>query len=330
MAENIEQKEFSTYGLMLRGLAMGLAEVIPGVSGGTIAFITGVYERLINVLSGISLGLIKTLFKSGIKPFWTAIDGNFLFKLLVGMFLGIGVGVFGVTYFLENSPTILWSFFFGLIAASVIYMMRQTNTKQALTWILFILSTVVAYWIVSTSPLSGSTDYFYVFLSGTIAVCALILPGISGSFILLILGMYTVIIPNLKMLLSEFSFSSFKLVFVFALGCLTGLIAFSKVLKYAFSNYRNATLSILSGLMLGSLIKIWPWRNPLSVIDKSTGKPVAIETYTQDVLNENFKLVSEMNVMPSAYFSDPMTMISIITMVLGFCLVIGGMVLQRK
>ena len=283
MAENTKEMNQSTLGLLWRGFAMGIAEVIPGVSGGTIAFITGIYERLINVISGISPSLFSILFKDGIKAFWLALDGSFLVKLLVGMIGGIGLGVFGVTYLLENAPTILWAFFFGLIAASVIYIMRQTNRRAVLTWVLFFVSACLAYWVVSTNPMTGSTDYYYVFLSGAIAICALILPGISGSFILLLLGMYTVIVPLVKSLLTDFSFASFKIVLVFALGCLTGLLAFSKILKYAFTHYKNSTLSILSGIMLGSLIKIWPWRNPTKVIDKATGDLIPISKYKEDI-----------------------------------------------
>jgi len=329
MAENIKKKDFGVAGLMLRGLAMGLAEVIPGVSGGTIAFITGIYERLINVISGLSPSLINVLFKEGFGSFWQKLDGNFLAQLLIGMAGGIVVGVFGVTYLLEQTPTVLWAFFFGLIAASVIYMLRQTNRSKILTWVLFVISTIAAYLIVSISPLNGSTAYIYVFLSGAIAICALILPGISGSFILLILGMYTVIVPQLKSLLTDFSMASFKLVFVFGLGCLTGLLTFSKVLKFTFENYRNATLSVLSGLMLGSLVKIWPWRNPITVVDKATGDQVPIAVYTKDLFNDQYKLISEQNVMPEQYFSDPMTSISLLSMVLGFGLVIGAMLYQR-
>lgn len=325
MEESIKEKQIGTIGLILRGMAMGVAEVIPGVSGGTIAFITGIYERLIRLISGISPRLITTLFKDGFGPFWKAFDGAFLVKLLTGMVLGILTGIFAVTYMLEHFPTIIWSFFFGLIAASVIYMIRQTDVRSVLTWMLFLLSAMAAYLIVSTAPLNGSQAYWYVFISGAIAICALILPGISGSFILLIMGMYTFIIPTLKGLIEDFTMDGFKLILVFAVGCLVGLLSFSKVLRYAFDHYRNTTLSILSGLMLGSLVKIWPWRNPLLVIDKTTGSTIPNEAYIQDMFNDQYKLISESNVWPGAYFSDPLTLFSVLAMILGFSLVLLAM-----
>lgn len=216
--------QHSNIGTFFKGVGMGIAEVIPGVSGGTIAFITGIYETLLNSIKSFGPSLITTFKADGISGVWSKINGTFLLFLLSGMFAGFGTGVFGITHLLENYPLLLWSFFFGLIFASSIYIGRQV---QKWTWkeiLLAVGSTIFAYYVTVAAPSQGSEALWYVFICGVIAISALILPGLSGSFMLLLLGMYTYILPQLKALL-KFSSEAFTVVSIFSLGCLVGLLA---------------------------------------------------------------------------------------------------------
>lgn len=276
---------------------MGMAEVIPGVSGGTIAFITGIYERLISSIKSIGLPLIGVAKKDGIAGLWKAVDGNFLLFLIGGMIGGIVVGVFGISYLLENYPPIVWAFFFGLILGSVFFIGRQIKGWSWKEIVALVVCTVVAYFLTTSLPAAGSTSYVYVFISGMIAISALILPGISGSFILLIMGMYTYIVQDtLKGVLSTFAADKIITMFVFGLGCLTGLMSISRILSWTFANYKNVTLAALTGFMLGSLNKIWPWRQATEWLRDSAGNIIMDEeTGLPD------KILMEDNISPSAY-----------------------------
>ncbi len=276
---------------------MGMAEVIPGVSGGTIAFITGIYERLINSIKSIGLPLIGVAKQDGIVGLWKAIDGNFLLFLIGGMIGGIVVGVFGISYLLENFPPIVWAFFFGLIMGSVFFIGRQIKGWSWKEILALLVCSVVAYLLTTSLPAAGSTSYVYVFISGMIAISALILPGISGSFILLIMGMYTYIVQDtLKGVLSTFATDKIITMMVFGLGCLTGLMSISRVLSWTFAHYKNVTLAALTGFMLGSLNKIWPWRQATEWLRDSTGQIIMDEeTGLPD------KTLMEDNVSPTAY-----------------------------
>lgn len=249
--------------LGLKGFAMGIAETIPGVSGGTIAFITGIYERLINCIKSFSPQLLTTFKNDGIAGLWKAIDGNFLVALGMGMFVGLVGGVVGVVHLLENYPPIIWAFFFGLIIASIVYIGRQVEHWKAGEIAGLVIAAALAFWITKMSPAQGNEALWYVFLSGAIAISALILPGISGSFILLIMGMYSFIIPTVRSVLSDFNTEGLTVMIAFAAGCAVGLFSFARVLSWTFKNYRSITLATLTGFMIGSLGKIWPWRNVL-------------------------------------------------------------------
>ena len=293
---------------VLKGMAMGIAEVIPGVSGGTIAFITGIYERLINAIKAFGPEAIKGLRSDGLKGLWQAIDGNFLLFLVGGMAVGVITGVFGVTYILEHYPPLIWAFFFGLIIASVVYMVRQISTWNPVNILALILAAALAFWITIAAPAQGSDALWFVFLSGAIAISAMILPGISGSFILLLMGMYTLIIPTVKNALKTFETQSLIVLVVFGLGCVLGLAVFSRILSWTFERYRNTTLAALTGFMIGSLNKIWPWRNVLSYRTNSSGESVPFK---------------EANVWPGAYEGDPLVIGAILCLILGFLLVFG-------
>ena len=245
----MKKKSTFNLGLILKGLAMGIAEIIPGVSGGTIAFITGIYEELLDTIKGVNFSLIRVLRKEGLAAFWKAINGNFLLLLIGGMFIGIVVGIFVIGYLLEHYQAPLWAFFFGLIIASAIYIGRQISKWDMTNIGIMVFGLIVAFCITLLSPAEGSTNYILVLLSGMIAICALILPGISGSFILLLLGMYTIIRSEAENALSNFDINSILIIGTFGIGCILGLALFSRFLSYTFKNFKNQTLALLTGFM---------------------------------------------------------------------------------
>lgn len=261
---------------ILKGLAMGIAEAIPGVSGGTIAFITGIYEQLLRAIGNI-LGpvVVGTLRRDGLSPAWRAADGSFLLQLGAGMVVGLGIAVFSITELLESYPPVVWAFFFGLIIASAVYIGKQIDRWNPLNVALLIAGATFAYFLTTINPMAGSDNPVFVFLAGAIAISALILPGISGSFILLLLGMYTVVFTAVRNLASGDA-AALATVAVFGLGCLVGLAVFSRVLTYTFKTFPNQTLAILTGFMLGSLNKLWPWRNVLTTRMNSKGEEVPL------------------------------------------------------
>ena len=254
--------------LTLKGMAMGAADVVPGVSGGTIAFIAGIYDELINSIKSINMHSLKLLFTGKIAAFWKAVNGNFLFALL----LGIAISVFSlaklITYLLLNEPVLVWSFFFGLVLASTWFVTKDIKGWNWKTLAGFVGGAVIAYYITVATPAETSTNLMFIFLCGAIAICAMILPGISGSFILVLLGKYFYVMEAVKTL-------DLVVLGVFAFGAALGITSFSRVLSYALKNFRNITLSVLSGFMLGSLNKVWPWKEVEKLV--SDGHEVMIE-----------------------------------------------------
>ena len=262
--------------LLLKGMAMGIAEAIPGVSGGTIAFITGIYERLLQAIGAI-LGtrVAGTFRREGFRPAWHAADGAFLLQLGLGMVVGLGIAVVAITSLLRDYPTVVWGFFFGLIISSAIYVGRQIKGWSAGTVTFLVVGAVVAYLLTTINPLGGSSSPLLVLLSGMIAISALILPGVSGSFILVLLGMYTVVFGAVRGLAAGED-GALLIVACFAVGCLAGLALFAKLLTWTFKTYPNRTFALLTGFMLGSLNKLWPWRIPLTTRLNSAGEEVAV------------------------------------------------------
>lgn len=254
--------------LTLKGMAMGAADVVPGVSGGTIAFIAGIYDELINSIKSINMHSLKLLFTGKIAAFWKAVNGNFLFALL----LGIAISVFSlaklITYLLLNEPVLVWSFFFGLVLASTWFVTKDIKGWNWKTVAGFVGGAMIAYYITVATPAETSTNLMFIFLCGAIAICAMILPGISGSFILVLLGKYFYVMEAVKTL-------DLVVLGVFAFGAALGITSFSRVLSYALKNFRNITLSVLSGFMLGSLNKVWPWKEVEKLV--SDGHEVMIE-----------------------------------------------------
>jgi putative membrane protein len=290
--------------LFLKGMAMGVAEVIPGVSGGTIAFITGIYEKLLHTIKVIlGPGWVRAYRRGGLRGAWEEINGMFLVFLLAGMASGVIAGVFGVTHLLERYPQLLWAFFFGLIVASAIYIGRQIPHWRAAEIAALIAGALIAFLITVASPAQGLEALWFIFISGAIAISALILPGISGSFILLLMGMYTVIIPTVKNALQTFETGSLIVLATFAAGCLVGMATFSRVLSWTFKHYHYPTLALLTGFMLGSLNKIWPWRNVIETRLNSRGEEVPF---------------IEKSVLPGTFDGEPMILGVIILAIVGF------------
>jgi putative membrane protein len=240
-------------GIFIRGAAMGAADVVPGVSGGTIAFITGIYGRLLDALKSLTPMSLGILYKQGLAAFWTAIDGKFLLTLLMGILCSVVTLAKIVSLSLERYPILVWSFFFGLVIASVIYLVRQIPKWHFKEVAALMAGTLIAVVITLVRPVELPSEWWMVLIAGSIAICAMILPGISGSFILLLMGMYKVIISALEEL-------DIVLLLSFAVGCLCGLLAFSHVLSALLKHYESVVFATLTGFLIGSLNLLWPWK----------------------------------------------------------------------
>lgn len=251
----------------LKGMAMGAADIVPGVSGGTIALLTGIYERLINGIKSVGIETIIKLKRQGVKAAWQQIDGNFLLALLLGIATSILIFARFIHYFLENHPIPTWAFFFGLVLASVIHVAQQVEKWNLTHCFLLLAGTVFVAAISMASANELTITPLILFLSGALAICAMILPGISGSFIMLLLGVYGHIIAAIKGL-------DLTVLSVFAAGCLVGIMLFSRILSWVLEHYRSAMLALLTGFMLGALIKVWPWKSVLSYRLNSKGETV--------------------------------------------------------
>lgn len=239
--------------LGLKGMAMGAADIIPGVSGGTIAFITGIYQELIFSIKSIDANLLKILFRQGIGAAWNHINGWFLATVFGGIIISVFSLARLLSWLLHHYPMLVWAFFFGLIVGSAIFVLKKITSWNILAFVMLALGTAIAFYITIASPASSSEALWFVFISGVIAICAMILPGISGSFILLLMGKYAFILQAVKTF-------NIPVLLSFALGCLIGIISFSNVISWLFKKYPNATMALLSGFMIGSLNKLWPWK----------------------------------------------------------------------
>ena len=284
--------------ITLKGMAMGAADVVPGVSGGTIAFISGIYEELITSINNINLSLIKMLRKDGIKAVWNKVNGNFLLALFVGIFISVLSLAKFLSWLLENEPILLWSFFFGLVVASI-FMVGKEITRWNMGSIAILLLGAALAFFITELPASDNVDSLpYLFLSGALAICAMILPGISGAFILVLLGSY-------KTILDAVHERDFKIIFTVGIGAIFGLLSFARLLKWMFNHYKNITLALLTGFILGSLNKIWPWKKVL-------------ETKT---FGDKTIVVDDMNVLPGAFEGDSKLMLALVLAILGFSLI---------
>jgi len=247
-------------GLVAKGFAMGASDVVPGVSGGTMAFILGIYEELINsIRSLINVQAVKLLLQFKIKEALAILPWKFLAAVGTGILLAI----FSLAKFLEwmliNHPALLWSFFFGLVLSSILTVSKRVSAWGATTIAATIIGTIAAYIIVGLVPVQTPEEAWFLFLSGAIAICAMILPGISGSFILVLLGKY-------QFVLSAVNQRDFVPLLIVAVGAAVGIVTFAQILGWLFKRYHDVTVAILIGLMLGSLRKIWPWKETVSYI----------------------------------------------------------------
>ncbi len=276
---------------------MGVAELVPGVSGGTIAFVAGIYEELIASINNVHPSLIGVWRKEGFKAFWQKLNGNFLIALFVGMLISIFSFSKLITWLLENKPIPLWSFFFGLVLASVVFVAKAIKKWGPVTILLLVFGAIVAYFVTTLPPSQNSDSLPYLFFSGALAVCAMILPGISGSFILVLLGSY-------KTVLDAVDDKNFKILITVTLGVIFGLLSFARLLKWMFDHYRSITLAILTGFILGSLNKIWPWKKVLET------KQIGSKTITLDE-----------NISPFLFEGDNQIIPAIIAAIVGFSLI---------
>jgi putative membrane protein len=284
-----------------KGMAMGAADVVPGVSGGTIAFISGIYEELLGSISNVNLKLFNTLKKEGLKAAWKQVNGNFLLSLFLGIFISVVTLAKAIKYLLENEPILLWSFFFGLVLASIIYVAKQITKWNFISVLLLLLSSFLAYYVTTLNPLvNENSSLLFLFLAGVIAICAMILPGISGAFILVLLGAY-------KTILTAVDDRDLKTIAIVGLGAIVGLLSFSKILKWLFSNYKNYTLAALTGFIIGSLNKIWPWKETLTWRTNSHGVKVPF---------------NQVSVSPFSFEVDPQIPFAVLLALIGFLLIL--------
>ena len=298
----MDRKRKDYFVIGLKGLAMGAADVVPGVSGGTIAFISGIYEELLGSISNVNMNLFKTLKSQGVKAACIQLNGSLLLALFTGIFVSIVSLAKIIKYLLENEPILVWSFFFGLVLASVIYIAKQITKWNLFAFVILILGAILAYYITTLNPLiSENSSTPFIFLAGAIAICAMILPGISGSFILVLLGAY-------KPVLNALNDRDITTISVFLAGAVVGLLSFSRVLKWLFKHYKNQTLAVLTGFIVGSLNKIWPWKETLTWRINSHGLSVPFQ---------------QQSVSPFSFGEDSQLAVAVILALVGFVLILG-------
>lgn len=283
---------------------MGAADVIPGVSGGTIAFITGIYEELINSIRRIDVEALQLLRQLNFREFWTKINGSFLLVVIGGIVTSLLSLAKLMNYLLVIYPIPVWSFFFGLILISAPLILREIKVWSISAVIAGSAGIAFAYWITIISPAQTPSNFFFIFFCGALAICAMILPGISGAFILLLLGKYEFMIKSLVEM-------NLAVIAVFVLGCIIGLLSFSRFLSWILTHYRFPTLALLSGFMLGSLNKVWPWKEVVSFRLNSEGEQVP---------------AFDQSIWPGQYFEktgqDPQVFQAILFVALGILIVV--------
>lgn len=290
--------------VFLRGIAMGAADIVPGVSGGTIAFITGIYFRLLEAINAIPVAVFRHLFRGQFRAFWNAVDGTFLVCLLAGILASIATLASAISYLLVAYPILIWSFFFGLIVASVWHVGRQVRHYQPTLLIPLLLAIAVAWWITTLSASEVSPSAMAFFGAGALAICAMILPGISGSFILVIIGMYAPVLEAIKSV-------DMGILLLFMAGCVVGLLSIARLITWAFHHFHDLVLALLTGFMIGALNKVWPWKETLSWRENSSGEKVPL---------------NEASIWPWTFSEqvgqDPEVLLAVVMAVAGFVLVL--------
>jgi len=314
----MQRNVFNYLVISLKGMAMGAADVVPGVSGGTIAFISGIYEELISSIDNINAGVFKTWKTSGFKAAWNSINGTFLLALFSGIAISILSLAKLIKWLLHNEPVLLWAFFFGLVLASILYIAKQIQHWNATAIICSIATSILSYGITLAEPFASPESPWYLLFCGFIAIIAMILPGVSGAFILLILGAYQTAIDTINNLrdglfqgdMALFKDALFNFILL-AVGAIAGLKVFSKALNWMFKHKKNTTLAILTGFMIGSLNKIWPWKKTMSYRINSEGIEVPL---------------LEESILPTNYAGDNQLLLALVFIVVGFLTIL---VLER-
>jgi putative membrane protein len=291
--------------IYLRGLAMGVADLIPGVSGGTIALVTGIYDRLIGAFAAMDLNALRLFLRGDWRGAWRAVDGSFLVSLLCGIATSVLSLASVLAHLLETAPHLVWALFMGLILASILHMVRSIAGWRPIHALWLLAGAVVAWWLTHLGAVEVNATPGWVALCGMLAICAWILPGISGSFILLVLGMYEHIIDAVRSL-------DFPVLLTFALGCGCGLLAFTHVLRWGLRHYHGPIMGVLTGFLVGSLPLLWPWKLVTAYAVSPSGRRHAIE---QELL------------MPRQYAElagqDPQLIACVLLAVTGFLLVLA-------
>lgn len=298
-----KEKGFSRLaGVFVRGIGMGAADVVPGVSGGTIAFISGIYQELLDTIKGVNLTNLKTIKTEGLAGFWKNINGNFI----VALFAGIATSILSLASLISgvlevegptNAKVSLWSFFFGLIVASIIYIAKQVKGWGVKEIVGLLIGGAVAYYVTIANVSEDSDSLAFLFFAGALAISAMILPGISGSFILVLLGAYQPVMTAIKNAVAAIKLADFGAIItaslplaVVGLGCIIGLLSFSRVLSWLFKNQEKITLATLTGFMIGSLNKIWPWKETLD--SRINSKGLTVPTVTGNISPEKYEQIN--------------------------------------
>ena len=312
----------------VKGACMGAADVIPGVSGGTIAFITGIYDKLLASINAIDSTAVKLFFTGKFKEFWKHINGGFLLSLFCGILFSVVTLAGLMQYLLEFHPIQTWAFFFGLIVASSIFILRGIEGWNLKAALFLVLGVILGVTVCTLSPTTTPDALWFIFLSGAIAICAMILPGISGSFILLILGKYQYIMSTISGLTSGNAIGESMVVLgVFAVGAVCGILAFSRFLHWLLGKFHKETLIVLAGFIIGSLVKVWPWNNMDAIVLSQFPEAATLAEAADNPLSR---------MIYSDYLNqvDMMTGSAILFALIGFFLVTGieiaGKLLGRK
>ncbi|MFC3880093.1 DUF368 domain-containing protein [Algoriphagus namhaensis] len=275
--------------IFFKGMGMGAADIVPGVSGGSIALITGIYQRLLDSITSINGDTLRLLLKGRFVDFYKGVNGTFLLALLLGIMTSIFLLSDLITYLMDEEPIALWSFFSGLILISAFMILKDISRWHLGVVFAIIVGIVSAYFVTELPPISSPDSLWFTFVAGAIAICAMILPGISGSFLLLILGKY-------ESILTALSERDFFTLAIFASGCLVGILSFSRLISWLLKKYYATTIGLLSGFMLGSLNKLWPWKLVTAYRTSSSGeeKPFLTENLSpgsyQEMLGEDPQL----------------------------------------
>lgn len=344
-------------GVSIKGACMGAADVIPGVSGGTIAFITGIYDEFVGSIASINMEAVRLLLKGRLKDFWKQINGNFLLSLI----LGIGISVISLAglmqMLLRDFPIQTWAFFFGLIVASSIFILRGISGWKWRDGAFLVFGCILGAVVCTLSPTKTPDALWFIFLSGAIAICAMILPGISGSFILLILGKYQYIMQCITSCVTNVGalwrssgadsgvfWSSVCVLIVFLVGAVVGILAFSKFLHWLLARWNKETLIVLAGFIIGSLVKVWPWSNTEAIVCSQFPEVAKLGTAAESIAsNPSFwnqeEIIGAQKIFEEAVANhssmiDPQIWSAVLFALIGFFLVTGieavGKYISRK